>query len=182
HLLFDARSLFCISYNDTCLCRDLCYYQMVYQLVFMNFTWHYKTLEDFTSGELYEILQLRSEVFVVEQNCVYNDCDGKDTKSKHFWAEIDNQIVAYCRIVPPGISYSEPSIGRVVTHPNFRNLKLGKQLMKQAIQVCENTFDTESIRISAQSYLKKFYENLGFQQVSEEYLEDGIPHIEMLKI
>jgi ElaA protein len=146
-----------------------------------NLIWHYKKFEDLTPTELYQILQLRSEVFVVEQNCVYNDCDGKDKKSKHLWLEIEGKIAAYCRIVPTGISYSEPSIGRVVTHPKFRNLKLGNQLMKYAIQISENHFETKTIRISAQSYLKNFYENLGFQQVSEEYLEDKIPHIEMLR-
>src|SRR5690606_944864 len=101
---------------------------------------------------------------------------------KHLWLEIEGKIAAYCRIVPPGISYEEPSIGRVVTRSEFRNLKLGNQLMKNVIQISENHFETKSIRIRAQSYLKKFYENLGFQQVSEEYLEDEIPHIEMLKI
>ena len=146
-----------------------------------NLIWHYKNFEDLTPTELYQILQLRTEVFVVEQNCVYNDCDGKDKKSKHLWLEFEGKIAAYCRIVPPGISYSEPSIGRVVTQFKFRNLKLGNQLMKNAIQISENHFETRFIRISAQSYLKNFYENLGFQQVSEEYLEDEIPHIEMLK-
>src|SRR5690606_38485225 len=120
-----------------------------------NLIWHFKNFEDLTSGELYEILQLRSEVFVVEQNCVYNDCDGKDKKSKHLWLEIEGKIAAYCRIVPPGISYEEPSIGRVVTRSEFRNLKLGNQLMKNVIQISENHFETKSIRISAQSYLKK---------------------------
>jgi ElaA protein len=146
-----------------------------------NLIWHYKKFEDLNSAELYEILRLRTEVFVVEQNCVYQECDGKDKKSKHLWLEIEGKIATYCRIVPPGISYSEPSIGRVVTHPKFRNLKLGNQLMKYAIQISENHFETKTIRISAQSYLKNFYENLGFQQVSEEYLEDKIPHIEMLR-
>lgn len=147
----------------------------------MNWIWHYKKFEDLTSYELYKILELRVEVFVVEQNCLYNECDGKDLKCDHLWCELDGEIMAYCRIVPPGVSYSEPSIGRVVSHPKHRDKKLGYELMRHSLQIIDNHYQAKSVRISAQSYLKSFYEKFGFQQVSEEYLEDNLPHMEMLK-
>ncbi len=147
----------------------------------MNITWHFKKFNELTPKELYEILQLRAEVFVVEQDCAYNDVDGKDVNCRHLWAELDEKVITYTRIVPPGISYAEPSIGRVVTHSEYRHLKLGYQLMSHSIQIIENICPSKSIRISAQSYLKVFYEKCGFKQVSEEYLEDNIPHMEMLR-
>ena len=144
--------------------------------------WHYKSFNELSATELYYILQLRNNVFVIEQDCIYQDADGKDLKCGHLWATIDNQIVAYSRIVPQGISYdNEPSIGRVVTNGDFRGLGLGKQLIKYSILTIENNYFTSSIRISAQLYLKEFYESFGFKQVSEVYLEDDIPHIEMLR-
>lgn len=147
----------------------------------MNIIWHFKEFDELTTKELYEILQLRAEVFVVEQDCPYNDVDGKDVKCSHLWAELDGKVVACTRIVPPGISYAEPSIGRVATHYDYRHLKLGYQLMDHSIQIIENIYPSKSIRISAQSYLKNFYEKCGFKQVSDEYLEDDIPHMEMLR-
>ncbi|MGV0833485.1 GNAT family N-acetyltransferase [Empedobacter brevis] len=144
--------------------------------------WHYKTFDLLTSKELYKIIQLRAEVFVIEQECLYQDCDGKDLICGHIWATIGEEIAAYARIVPKGISYEhEPSIGRVISNQKFRGFGLGKQLMTNSIQVIENQFKTSSIRISAQSYLKDFYSSFGFEQVSDEYLEDNIPHIEMLR-
>lgn len=147
----------------------------------MNITWHFKEFNELTPKELYEILQLRAEVFVVEQDCPYNDVDGKDVNCSHLWAELDGKVIACTRIVPPGISYAEPSIGRVVTHSDYRHLKLGYQLMSHSIQILENIYPSKPIRISAQSYLKNFYEKCEFKQVSEEYLEDNIPHMEMLR-
>lgn len=144
--------------------------------------WNYKEFNDLTLQELYKILQLRNQVFVVEQNCPYQDCDNKDFVSGHLWATVGDDIVAYSRIVPIGISYKEePSIGRVISNDKYRGQGFGKQLLINSIQVIENHFQSTSIRISAQLYLKSFYESFGFQQVSEEYLEDDIPHIEMLK-
>ncbi len=144
--------------------------------------WHYKAFDELTSKELYKIIQLRNDVFVIEQDCIYQDCDDKDLVCGHLWATIENDIVAYARIVPKGISYeNEPSIGRVISNQQFRGQNFGKQLMKNAIQVIENQFQTSVIRISAQAYLNDFYSSFGFQQVSEEYLEDNIPHIEMLR-
>ncbi|WP_313386999.1 GNAT family N-acetyltransferase [Chishuiella sp.] len=147
-----------------------------------NVIWNYKEFNDLTLQELYKIIQLRNQVFVVEQNCVYQDCDNKDFVSGHLWATVEDDIVAYSRIVPKGISYKEePSIGRVISNNKYRGQGFGKQLLLNSIQVIENNFQSTGIRISAQLYLKSFYESFGFQQVSEEYLEDDIPHIEMLK-
>ena len=144
--------------------------------------WHYKSFNDLTSKELYKIVQLRNEVFVIEQDCIYQDCADKDLVCGHLWATIVDEVAAYSRIVPKGISYeNEPSIGRVISNQKFRRYGLGKQLMKNSVQVIENQFKTSEIRISAQSYLKEFYSSFGFEQVSEEYLEDDIPHIEMLR-
>ncbi|MBQ0147879.1 MAG: GNAT family N-acetyltransferase [Flavobacteriaceae bacterium] len=144
--------------------------------------WHYKLFNELTAKELYQIIQLRNEVFVIEQDCIYQDADGKDLKCGHLWATINDEVVAYSRIVPKGISYeNEPSIGRVVSRGKHRGLGLGKHLIANSIQVIENRCFTSSIRISAQLYLKKFYESFGFEQVSKEYLEDDIPHIEMLR-
>jgi len=147
----------------------------------MNLIWHYKEFDELTPRELYDIFHLRVMVFMVEQDCLYNEVDGKDLKCAHLWCETDGKILAYCRIVPPGVSYTEPSIGRVVSHPEFRHLKLGYQLMRHSLEIIENRYETKSVRISAQSYLKNFYGKFGFQQVSEEYLEDDLPHMEMLK-
>lgn len=147
-----------------------------------NIIWNYKSFEELTTQELYKIIQLRNEVFVVEQDCVYQDADGKDLVCGHIWATINNEIAAYARIVPKGVSYeNEPSIGRVISNQKFRGKGIGIQLIKNSIQVIENRYQTSSIRISGQLYLKKFYESFGFEQVSEEYLEDDIPHIEMLR-
>lgn len=144
--------------------------------------WYYKSFDELTSKELYKIVQLRNEVFVIEQDCIYQDCDGKDLFCGHLWATIGDEVAAYSRIVPKEISYeNEPSIGRVISNQKFRRYGLGKQLLKNSVQIIENQFKTSKIRISAQSYLKEFYSSFGFEQVSEEYLEDDIPHIEMLR-
>lgn len=147
----------------------------------MNLTWHFKNFDELSTKELYEILQLRAEVFVVEQDCPYNDVDGKDEKCGHLWAVLDGKAVACTRLVPQGISYQEPSIGRVATHIDYRHLKLGHQLMRHSLEIIENVYNSTSVRISAQSYLKNFYEKCGFKQVSDEYLEDKIPHIGMFR-
>jgi ElaA protein len=147
----------------------------------MEIVWHIKTFEALTVNELYAILKLRSEVFVVEQNCVYLDSDGKDPLALHLFGEYDSKIVAYSRLFKPGISYDTASIGRVVVSADYRNKKWGKDLMLQSILAIENHFVVSQITISAQLYLKKFYESLGFIPSSEMYLEDDIPHIKMIK-
>ena len=146
----------------------------------MQLNWKYNYFNELDVVELYAILQLRNEVFVVEQNCVYQDTDNKDALSYHLSGWDGNTLVAYCRILPPGISYPEASIGRVVASPAYRNTGCGRELMKEAIIRTQAQFDCNAIKISAQLYLKKFYEKLGFIQVSETYLEDNIPHIEMI--
>ena len=130
---------------------------------------------------MYQILQLRAEVFVVEQDCVYQDVDGKDQKSLHIFGIKNQQIVAYTRIFKPGDYFKNASIGRVVVVASERKYGFGNALMETSIGAIKNYFKVDQITISAQVYLKKFYESHGFLQVGNDYLEDGIPHIEMLK-
>lgn len=143
--------------------------------------WKIKTFSELSVKQLYEILKLRQEVFIVEQTCFYLDADGHDEEAVHLWAEKNGTIVAYCRIFEPNVKYVESSIGRVLTHPDFRNLKLGKILMKIALETIEVRFHTTIVKISAQDYLFKFYTELGFKSTGKSYLEDYIPHTEMLK-
>lgn len=146
----------------------------------MQIQWIEKKFEDLTPYQLYAVLQLRNEVFVVEQNCVFQDADDKDQDSHHLMGFGNNKLVAYTRLVPPGHIYAEASIGRVVTSPSVRRSGAGRELMQQSIDRCYQLFGKGPIRIGAQFYLKKFYESFGFQQVSDIYLEDGIEHIYML--
>lgn len=146
----------------------------------MEIEWKYKKFDALNAEELYAILHLRNLVFVVEQNCVYNDTDGKDKNSFHLCGYIQNELACYTRIIPPNVSYKECSIGRVVTNPAYRRNGLGNLLMNTSIEHCKSQFWPADIKIGAQLYLKKFYTNLGFVQCSEIYLEDGIPHIEMI--
>ncbi|NBL65742.1 GNAT family N-acetyltransferase [Flavobacterium sp. NST-5] len=143
--------------------------------------WKIKRFNELSLLELQSIYQLRSEVFVVEQNCVYQDVDGKDPKAIHVFATFEGEVVAYCRIFKPRDYFDQASIGRVVVKEIFRSKKWGHDLMKQAISAVLEYFGESQITISAQLYLKKFYESHGFVQVSEEYLEDDIPHIRMEK-
>lgn len=145
----------------------------------MNF--EVKTFNSLTTSELYDLLQLRSEVFVVEQNCVFLDIDGKDEKALHVIGKKDNKIVAYARLFKQGCYFKESSIGRVVVKESERMHNYGSNLIRFSIQVIEDKFNTSTIKIGAQSYLKKFYESHGFTKVGEEYIEDGIPHIYMIK-
>jgi ElaA protein len=138
-----------------------------------------KPFASLTALELYGILQLRSEVFVVEQNCVYQDVDGFDLEAHHLFASDGSQVIAYARALPPGAKYPQASLGRVVSHGSVRGSGLGKQLMRTAISRCEELWPGMGITISAQAYLQKFYQELGFTTESEPYLEDDIPHIKM---
>jgi ElaA protein len=144
-------------------------------------TWILKPFNELTPKELYKILQLRNEVFVVEQNCPYQDCDNKDLYAWHLMGLREDKLVAYSRLLAPGISYSESSIGRVVSSPSARKTGMGKKLMLESIEQIKNLFNTDTIRIGAQLYLQKFYESFGFVKDSDTYLEDNIPHIIMLK-
>ena len=137
--------------------------------------------DQLTTQQLYAVLMLRQSVFVVEQNCPYLDCDGKDIASYHLLATTANgELVAYLRIIPAGISYPEVSIGRVVTHTAYRKFGFGKRLMKIALEEVEKLFGAVPIRIGAQSYLLQFYELFGFEKL-EAYIEDDIPHHIMLR-
>jgi ElaA protein len=147
----------------------------------MSLIWKIKPFEALSLLDLYSVLQLRSEVFVVEQNCVYQDIDGKDEKALHVIGEFNGETVAYCRLFKSGDYFDQASIGRVIVKENFRDKKWGHDLIKEAINAVQSHFGESLITISAQLYLKKFYESHGFVQTSEEYLEDGIPHIEMKK-
>jgi ElaA protein len=142
--------------------------------------WTIKKFDDLTPHEVYAILQLRSEVFVVEQQCIFQDIDGKDPLCFHVMGMENSLLAAYTRLVPPGISYAEPAIGRVVTSPSLRSKGLGRQLMEHSVIQCHALFGTRTIRIGAQVYLQKFYTSLGFRPEGEIYLEDGIQHIEMI--
>ncbi|MDB5199110.1 MAG: GCN5-related N-acetyltransferase [Chitinophagaceae bacterium] len=146
----------------------------------MNINWSCKAFNTLTPHELYSILQLRSEVFVVEQNCVYLDCDDKDQNSYHFMGWDQNKLVAYTRLLPAGLAYQEISIGRVVTSFSIRRTKIGKELMVRSINKLHELFGKLPIKIGGQHYLKNFYELLGFIQCSDVYLEDGIEHIKMI--
>ncbi|WP_034060459.1 GNAT family N-acetyltransferase [Lacinutrix jangbogonensis] len=139
-----------------------------------------KTFQELTTIELYDLLQLRSAVFVVEQDCVYQDLDGKDQKALHVIGFKKGKIVAYTRIFKPGDYFELSSIGRVVVAENERQYKYGYDIMEASIQAIQEHYNTSEIKISAQCYLKRFYNNLQFFEVGEEYLEDGIPHIGML--
>ena len=138
-----------------------------------------KSFSELTTIELYKILQLRSEVFVVEQDCVYQDIDFKDQKAMHVIGFKNDQIIAYTRIFKSGDYFKEASIGRVVVDAKERKYGYGHDLIKASITAINNSFNTHKITISAQVYLKKFYESHGFIKIGEEYLEDGIPHIQM---
>jgi ElaA protein len=140
----------------------------------------FKGFDELTVRELYAILKLRSEVFVVEQDCVYQDLDGKDEKALHVLGTRNGILVAYTRIFGPGDYFREASIGRIVVNKTERKFGYGKDIVKASILIIKEQFGMTNIHISAQTYLKKFYNDLGFQEVGEGYLEDGIPHIRML--
>lgn len=145
----------------------------------MAIQWKIKPFEALSVNELYDLLKLRSEIFVVEQNCVYLDLDGKDKMALHLFGEFEGKIVAHARLFKAGISFDNASIGRVVVDANYRDRKWGHDLMREAIAAIAKHYDEVKITIGAQLYLKKFYESHGFVQSSEMYLEDDIPHIEM---
>ena len=140
-----------------------------------------KPFDALTINELYGILCLRSEVFVIEQDCVYPDMDGKDQKAMHVIGRQDNKIVAYARIFKPGDYAEEASIGRVVVKKEYRKYGYGKIIMKDAIRAIHKYFNEDIVHVSAQMYLERFYHELGFNQIGDGYLEDGIPHIGMLR-
>ena len=144
-------------------------------------TWTSKFFTELSNLELYSILQLRNEVFIVEQNCPYLDLDNKDQGSYHLMGWKGERLLAYTRLLPPGLSYTECSIGRVVSAPSARRTGIGRELMKKSIEECGKLFPTSAIRIGAQLYLLDFYKSFGFEPTGDVYLEDGIRHIEMIR-
>lgn len=144
----------------------------------MNFI--FKKFNELSIEELYKILKIRNEVFVVEQKCPYQDCDNKDKNSYHLYLEDSGEIASYLRILEKGISYDEVSIGRVLVNESYRNNGIAREMMTKAITFIKKDLKQTKIRISGQLYLIDFYKSLGFEQVSKQYLEDEIPHIEML--
>ena len=139
---------------------------------------HVKNFSDFTPKELYRILKLRQDVFIIEQDCIYDDIDGLDLESEHLLLRIKDKIAAYCRIVPPHLKFGTPSIGRIVVHPGFRGKGYGKEIVEKSLEILR-VRDADVITIEAQEYLQHFYESLGFQKISDPYDVDGIPHIRM---
>lgn len=146
----------------------------------MQINWQLRRFDEMTVHELYQLLRLRSEVFVVEQNCVFLDMDNKDQGCRHLLGWQGDLLAASTRLVPPGYIYDEISIGRVVNSPSLRGQGIGRLLMEESIKTCFELFGRKTIRIGAQLYLEKFYRSLGFRTVGEVYLEDGIKHVEML--
>jgi ElaA protein len=146
-----------------------------------NFTIYHKAFAALNPYELYAIIRLRNEVFVVEQACVFQDADNKDPHCHHLLVWDNDQLVAYARLLPEGLMYEEMSIGRIVSSPVYRGTGAGKLLVSRAIDACKALFGEAPIRIGAQLYLTGFYASFGFRQTGEVYLEDGIRHIEMIK-
>lgn len=138
-----------------------------------------KKFRELTLDELYEILSIRAEIFVVEQGCPYNDVDGKDKIAVHILMKEKERVVAYCRVIPRGISYSESSIGRVLVIKEMREKGLAREIVKRGIEYITEVWNEDEITIGAQAYIEKFYSSLGFEPISQIYLEDGIPHLDM---
>ena len=143
--------------------------------------WLVKSYDELSVVEFHKILKARIDVFVVEQQCPYPELDNTDDRALHIWLEDNAVIVAYCRIFPSGVKYPEASIGRVLTTKKYRNKGWSRKLLLKALDEIKMKFNTEEVRISAQDYLIGFYQSLGFQDTQEKYLEDGIPHTEMIK-
>ena len=143
--------------------------------------WSHSSLQALSAIELFEILKMRQAVFIIEQTCLYPDIDDTDRVALHLCGHIDTELALYARVIPAGVTYPFASIGRIVTAPKFRGSGLGRPLVIKAIELIEQEFGTQEIKIGAQSGLQDFYQTLGFKTVSDEYLEDGIAHIDMLK-
>jgi len=145
-------------------------------------TWTLKTFNELTIDEFHDILQLRINIFVVEQDCPYLELDGKDRKAYHFFGQDDGgRIIAYTRIFGPGDYYEQPAIGRVVVDSDHRGDGTGYALMKGTLENMRKLFGDVTIKIGAQKYLVEFYGKLGFKSTGEEYIEDGIPHVYMIR-
>ncbi|MFC2947815.1 GNAT family N-acetyltransferase [Virgibacillus sediminis] len=142
--------------------------------------WNCKSFAELTNEELYRLLRARVEVFVVEQNCPYPELDGFDQHALHYYLEVDGDTAALVRLLPAGSKYDKPSIGRVMVAEKYRGNGYGRELMERAIEYITGVWQEDQIHIMAQEYLKKFYVSLGFRQISETFMEDDIPHIDMI--
>ena len=147
----------------------------------LNLSWSWKTFDQLSKEELYELLSLRQSIFVVEQKSWYLDADGLDNCSLHLLVKLNDILLGYLRLLPPKVKYDTPSIGRIAILENYRGNKIGSRLVKEGMQKSSETFSTLSLTISAQEYLIKFYEAHGFKVFGEVYDEDGIPHVQMVK-
>ena len=144
--------------------------------------WRWLRFDELSVHDLHALLRLRQEVFVIEQNCLYADIDGLDPQCLHgLGCAADGTLAAYARVVPPGLKFDEPAIGRVIVAPAWRGRSVGGVLMREAIAATQAAYPRAAIRISAQAHLQRFYAGLGFETVSAEYDEDGIPHVDMLR-
>ena len=144
--------------------------------------WVWRSFPELSADELYDIFVLRQTVFVVEQNCVYLDADGVDRRSRHLYMRDDaGLMIAYLRLVEPGVKYAEPSIGRVITHPSVRRTGLGRELMAEGLRGAAQYYPGAGVRIGAQKWAEGFYRSLGFESVGHEFMEDDIPHVEMVR-
>lgn len=141
--------------------------------------WELKKFEELKVEDIYKILKIRNEVFIVEQQCAYQDCDGKDEKSYHLYLKDQDEIAGYLRIIPKGISFNEISIGRVLVNKRYRGKGIAREMMLKALDFIERELKEAEVKISAQVYLINFYRSLGFKETSKEYLEDNILHIDM---
>lgn len=144
-------------------------------------TWRFAPFDELSPREAHDIFQLRVDVFVMEQNCPFQDIDGADLDAWHLLGRREGQLIAYARLIPAGIKFTEPSIGRVITRQTVRGTGLGRELMKEALARSDALWPGQAVRIGAQHRLEKFYQSLGFATASGIYIEDGIPHIEMLR-
>jgi ElaA protein len=147
----------------------------------MSLSWEWKRFDDLTADEVYTILCVRQQVFVLEQECLYLDADGKDRQSFHLMGFDGDELVAYARILDAGVSYPEVSMGRILTTEKARGTGAGIELMEVGLQQIQDLYGSVPIRISAQTYLLQFYQKFGFESTGKEYLEDEIPHTEMLR-
>lgn len=143
--------------------------------------WKIKSFDELSLSELYQILHIRVSVFVVEQDCPYQEVDGVDQACQHLFLEKDGQIAAYARLIPQDVLYEDVSIGRILVHKDHRKAGYGRELLAKAIEIISNEWDVEKIKIHAQVYLLDFYRSFGFVEVTEHYLEDGIPHVDMIR-
>ncbi len=144
--------------------------------------WQWCSLDRLTTAQLYAVFSAREAVFVLEQHCAYQELDGLDLDAMHLiaWGSENHEVAAYLRVLAPGVKYAEPAIGRVLTSQKFRNTGLGRTLVSTGLDHVGKTYPGHAVRISAQAHLERFYRSLGFETASEPYLEDGIPHVEML--